>query len=151
MTAKTQTTQVQKEIKTDFIKAVNERNSFVTWEAKKKAYSDRRLLNRKAKQKRKARIEKIKVVIFTILFTIIGLLLVYGCSGIIISNANEIDQYVYSMQGELQGNCVVLEDGHCHEVDRTYANYTSKAKSVTVVLDNNGTEDVEDDIILNIY
>ena len=111
----------------------------------------RELCKRKriAKKKRKAKIKEI--IVLTLLWTLLGLALVCKWSGVIISNANAKDHYVYSMKGELQGNCVVLENKLCHEVDETYANYTSKAKSVTVVLDNNGTEEKEDDKILNIY
>ena len=151
VSTKTQTNanQEQKEIKTDFCKAINERRNLAVREEKANKYIAKCKQRKRAKAKRKERIKE--TIVLTLLYTILGLALVCKLSGVVISNANEnTEQHTYSMQGELQGNCVVLEDGNCHEVDNTYANYTSEAKTVTVVLNNNGTENAEDDTIVNI-
>ena len=134
----------QKFIKTDLIKLVNKRTNIRVRNANAKNYIDECELK---KQRRKEKIYNIleRIGLSSMYILLIVLFVVKFANG----NANE--NYTYSMQGNLQGNCVVLEDGNVHKVSKEFANYTSESMTVTVVLDNNGTEDRTDDKIINIY
>ena len=148
--AKTTIKSEVKEIKTDFVPYIRMRNELAKRDERAKKYSDRCERKRIAKAKRKQKIKENVALFFVYAFLIAVAVVKFGN----VTNANSTENtehYTYSMQGELQGNCVVLSDGNCHEVDETDANYTSEPKKVEVVLDNNGTEDKTDDIILNIF
>lgn len=135
----------QKFIKTDLIKLVNERTNIRVRNANAKNYIDKCELK---KQKRKEKIYDIleKIGLSSMYIILIVLFVIKFVNG----NANG-EHYTYSMQGSLQGNCVVLEDGTPKEVPQKFANYTSEPLTVTVVLDNNGTEDKSDDIVFDVY
>lgn len=122
------------------------------WKQKNKKSILRKDIEREDKiisLKGKRRGEIKEVILLTIVFIIMGIAIIIRSSSNIIGNVND-DFYTYSMRGELQGNHVVLENGKPVEVPEEYANYTSEAKEVTVVLNNNGTEDSEDDTVLDI-
>ena len=138
---KTETVKEQaKEIKLDFWKAIQERREVALRENNAREYI--RKVNRRKEQKRQARENAITNVV-CIFIILVGLL--FACA-----KGSATQSSIYAMQGELQGNHVVLEDGNAHEVSKEYANYTSESKQVTVVLNDNGTEDVTDDIIIDI-
>lgn len=127
------------EIKTDLIQIVNSKHIVEKYNAN----------NSIRERKRKAKIkQKIKeLIVFLVFCIVLFIVFVFAFT----SKATAQAPCVYSMRGELQGNAVVLEDGNIHEVDEVYANYSSQAWNVTVVLNDNGTDDPTDDVVLNIY
>ena len=133
-----------KEIKLDFIRMCQERNEIYKREDKAREYCAK--VSRRKEKKRQA-MENIITNVVCIVIIVVGLSL--GLS-FVNAKGSEKQSSIYTMQGELQGNHVVLSDGNAHEVDKEYANYTSEPMQVTVTLNDNGTEDAEDDIILDI-
>ena len=129
-------------IKTDLIEMINRKHMDMLNE-------NSSIRERKRKAERKAKImQKVKETIALLVFgTVLFAMIILALK----SKANAQVPCVYSMRGELQGNAVVLEDGNIHEVDEMYKNYSSQAWDVTVVLNDNGTDDPTDDKILNIY
>lgn len=135
-----------KEIKLDFVRMCQKRNAIYKREERAMEYCEE---VRRQREHKKGMIANAICV---------GIILV--CFVIMIINANnhrtESDTQwkpqssTYIMHGELQGNHVVLEDGNVHEVDKTNANYTREPMQVTVTLNDNGTDEVDDDIILDI-
>ena len=149
------TTKPTKEIKLEFVKMVQEKNAMHKREEKANEY----IAQCKAKRARKRKIKK--DILYYSCVCLIAIVLAIAVKGKSTSGSttqskedlvpiNEYDGSVYFMRGELQGNHVVLEDGNIHEVDKADANYTSEPMQVTVTLNDNGTEDVDDDIIVNI-
>lgn len=141
----------QKEIKLDFIRMCQERNERFKREEKAKEYIEE--VNRRREQ----RFEKIRTVVCTSMFVVTAIIIVLIMLAIPSENTQseqklesieDIEGRIYFMQGELQGNHVVLEDGNVHEVDN--ANYTSEPMQVTVSLNDNGTEETKDDVVINI-
>ncbi len=120
-----------KEIKVDLIRLCQEKNAIA-----------------EEKRQREQKMESVANAIC------IGIILVFIVMMLVNANHRKMESETqgntYTMGGELQGNCVVLEDGNIHEVDKKYANYTSESRKVIVILNDNGTEDVTDDIILDI-
>lgn len=132
-----------KEIKLEFVKMVQERNAMYKREERAREYCKE--VNRRREQK----FEKIREIVTTSAFVITAILVMI----LIISIPSKTTQTkgdTYVMTGELQGNHVVLEDGNIHEVDKSDANYTNEAMQVTVTLNDNGTENIDDDIIIDI-
>ena len=145
------TTKPTKEIKLEFVKMVQEKNAMHKREEKANEY----IAQCKAKRANK------KDILYYSCVCLVAIVLAIAIKGKSTSGSTtqskedlvpikEYDGSVYFMRGELQGNHVVLEDGNIHEVDKADANYTSEAMQVTVTLNDNGTEDVDDDIIINI-
>ena len=136
-----------KEIKLDFLMMCRRRAEIYKREEKAREYIS---------QCRKKEREKYKII-SEVIIGVAAIMLVV-CMAIKVSNAEasekrsepQVKTQTYTMQGELQGNHVVLEDGNIHEVGKEYANYTSEAMQVTVRLNDNGTANLDDDIILDI-
>ena len=133
-----------KELKLDFIRMCQERNERFKREEKAREYCAK--VSRRKEKKRQA-MENIITNVVCIVIIVVGLSL--GLSLVNVKGSAK-QSSIYTMQGELQGNHVVLSDGNAHEVSKEYANYTSEPRKVTVVLNDNGTEEVTDDIILDI-
>ena len=135
-------TKQEKEIKLEFVKMCQERNALHKREERAREYCEQ------VQRRRNKRITKIcktiETVAIVLTFVIVAFVIIKG------RVAAETQGNTYTIQGELQGNHVVLSDGNVHEVDKANANYSSEPKQVTVTLNDNGTEDVDDDIILNI-
>lgn len=144
-----QTETVQKEIKTDFCKPIAERRNLAIREQVAQEYVNKCKRKRIAKAKRKAKIKE-NIVLGILYLALIGAIVIKFSD--ITSNANANTEHsTYTMQGELQGKHVVFSYEMEHEVSEEYANYTSEPIDVTIVLDDNGTEDVTDDKILDIF
>ena len=108
---------------------------------------------RKAKliAEKKRREKRIRFLIKSLFVLItIGIFL---CLAAIFIKPSQAQHYSssYTIKGELQGNCVVLEDGNVHEVDVRQANYTSEIRNVHCLMDDNGTPEKDDDKIMNMY
>lgn len=136
------TTKPKKELKLEFVRMCQEKNALHKREERAREYC------RQIQRRRDKRVEKICKAIETIAivltFVIVAAIVIKGKGNV----EAETKSNVYTMQGELQGNCVVLSDGNVHEVDRAYK--SCESMSVMVRLNDNGTEDVTDDIILDI-
>lgn len=129
-------------IKTDLIEMINRKHMDMLNE-------NNSIKERKRKAERKAKImQKVKETIALLVFgTVLFAMIILALK----SKANAHVSCVYSMRGELQGNCVVLENGIPLEAPEEYANYSSQAWDVTVVLNDKGTDNPKDDEILKIY
>ena len=134
----------QTEIKLDFVKLCQEKNARHKREEKAKEYSE--LVKRSREQRKRKIFKAMETVVIVLTFVIVAAIVIQDKSNV----EAETQGNTYTMQGELQGNHVVLEDGNCHEVSKEYANYTSKTKEVTVTLNDNGTEEVKDDVVVDI-
>ena len=151
-----------KEIKLDFWRAIQERRELALMEEEvalikeeeQEEINEResnareyiRKVNRRKAQKRQAK-ENLVTNVVCVIILILGISV--GLS-VVSAKGSSRQSSIYTMQGELQGNHIVLSDGNAHEVGKEYANYTSEPKQVTVTLNDNGTEEVTDDIILDI-
>lgn len=159
---------VEKELKLEFVKMVQEKHAIhkMKEQEKQEIYEReepaRKYIADKIRQgeERMESIKNVLCVLFIIIVGIVFLLIIGNKSRSEINSTTpskdelvsikEYDGSVYFMRGELQGNHVVLEDGNIHEVDKSNANYSSEPIYVTVTLNDNGTEDVTDDIVINI-
>lgn len=140
---------VQKEIKTDFCKPIAERRNLAIRQQAAEEYIAKCKRKRIAKANQKAKIKE-NIVLSILFLALIGAIVIKFSD--ITSNANANTEHsTYLMEGELQGKHVVFSYEMKHEVSEEYANYTSEPIDVTVVLDDNGTEDVTDDKILDIF
>ena len=125
-----------KELNLDFVRMCQRKNKAMEYIASVEQ-------KREGKRQRKIQIiERITNVIC--LFIIVTGMLFAFAKGSAKQNS------IYSMQGSLQGTHVVLDNGIGHNVDESYANYTSEPMRVTVILNDNGTVEADDDIILDI-
>lgn len=138
------TTKPKKELKLEFIKMCQEKNALHKREERAREYC------RQVQRRRDKRVEKICKAIETIALVLTVVII----AAIVIKGKGNVEaetkSNVYIMQGELQGNHVVLSNGNVHEVDKSDANYTSEPMQVTVRLNDNGTANLDDDIILDI-
>lgn len=139
---------IEKELQLNFIKIVQEKHQTYTKEQRAREYCE------KVIRRKEQKFEKIREIVTTSAFIITAFLLLFLLFSIsnIKSSSTKIrdNSKTYTMQGELQGNHVVLSDGNMHEVDKANANYTSEPMQVTVTLNDNGTEDMLDDVIIDI-
>lgn len=139
---------IEKELQLNFIKIVQEKHQTYTKEQRAREYCE------KVIRRKEQKFEKIREIVTTSAFIITAFLLLFLLFSIsnIKSSSTKIrdNSKTYTMQGELQGNHVVLSDGNMHEVDKANANYTSEPMQVTITLNDNGTEDMLDDVIIDI-
>ena len=149
------TTKPTKEIKLEFVKMCQEKNAIYKREEKANEY----IAQCKAKRARKRKIKK--DILYYSCVCLIAIVLAIAVKGKSTSGSTtpskedlvEIKEYdgsVYFLQGELNGDRVILENGIDIEVPSEYARYTDEPIRVTVTLNDNGTEDMLDDRIINV-
>lgn len=136
---------VQAHPKTDLIKLCQIKNNHA-----EKLMISSRINQRKAKllaEKKRRQNEIVSLCVLIAVGILLCLFLIFGKTNV--SACTQMNQN-YTITGELQGNCVVLENGEVREVEET--NYTSESITVHCLMDDNGTpKDKTDDKVINTY